>query len=370
MTVEELKAAFVYAYKQEADAVYFVPGEIFIIGEHIAEIENIDLCPALSFGIYLLLRKNNENCIKFWSLNEPEAINWKINQTIPKNINSWIKYPIGAIMRFVEFGFEFDFGYDMLFWGNIPKGADLLPSEGLELITSFALKDQLQNYQNSTLNQQINNHCLSYSNWNIIPNELVSEIADTLYKKTEGYKIVISNTHTPHKVDASSYFQLISECKSAVEYLNKIQPIHNWDELTEEDFKSLVSAVENPVAIKTVYHMISEVHRTKLALKLITDGDLNTFGQLINASHTSLRDNLEIVSSEVDAMVAEAWNIEGVLGSHMAGCGFGGCTISLVREDIVDTFIKKVGRIYEEETGIKNHFFVAEIGDYACKLYQ
>ena len=370
MTIEELKTAFVYAYKQNADAVYFVPGSINLIGEHIAEIENVDLHPAFSVGIYLLLCKNNENTIRFWSLNEPEAINWDIDQPIPKNINSWIKYPLGIFNEFINDGYILDSGYDTLFWGNLPQGKELLPSEGLELITAFALKDQICKQQRLSQNPQINSHCLSYINWNIIPVELVSELTETLYEKIEGYKVVISNTHIPHKVDVSPYVQRISESKLAFEYMHKIQPLNNWDDLTEEDFKSLISTINNPAAIKTVYHMISEVHRTKIAVKAIKEGDLTTFGRLMNASHTSLRDNLEIVSSEVDAMVAEACKIEGVIGSRMAGCGFGGCTISLVKEDNVDTFIKKVGRIYEEETCIKNNFFVAEIGDCACKLHQ
>ena len=370
MTITELKAAFVYAYNQKANAVYFVPGRISLIGEHIAQIENVDLNPVLSFGIYLLLCKNNDGCIKFWSLNEPEAFNWKINSPIQKIINSWIKYPIAVIKQFIEFGIEINTGFDLLFWGNIPKGVDLSPSEGLELITTFALNDQMCKCQSLTQKPQINNPYFLYTNWNILPVELVPEITETLYENTEGYKVVISNTHTPHRVDASIYYQRISECKQAVEYLNKIQPIHNWDELTEVEFNGLVSTISNPVAIKSVYHMISEVHRTKVAIEVLKKADYISFGHLMNASHISLRDNLEIVSPEVDAMVSEALKIEGVIGSRMAGCGFGGCTISLVKEDAVDIFIKRVGRIYEEETGIKTHFYVAEIGDCACKLYQ
>ena len=370
MTIQELKAAFVYAYQQKADAVYFVPGRINLLGEHIAEIENLDLQPTFSFGIYLLLRKNNDKCVRFWSLNEPEAINWKIDQPIPKYINSWIKYPLGIFNESINEGLSMDSGYDMLFWGNIPKGAELSQPEGLKLITGFALNDQMHKYQSSTQTPQINNHCLSYINWNIIPFELMSELTETVYKRIEGYKVVISNTHIPHKVDASIYYQRILESKSAVEYLNKIQPIHNWDELTEVEFNGLVSTISNPVAIKSVYHMISEVHRTKVAIEVLKKADYISFGQLMNASHRSLRDNLEIVSPEVDVMVAEALKIDGVLGSRMAGCGFGGCTISLVKEVAIDTFIKKSGRIYEEEAGIKNHFYIAEIGDCAYKLYQ
>ena len=370
MTVKELKSAFIYAYGHEPDAVYFLTGRINVIGEHVHYNNDSVIPPALSFGIYLLLQKNDEKCIKFWSLNEPEAINWNINQLIPKYINSWMKYPLGVFNEFINDGYVMDGGYDLLFWGNIPKESELLPSKGLELITTFALKDQMSKYQSSTQNSQNNNHCLSYINWNIIPVELVPEITETSYEKIEGYKVVISNTHIPHKVDASTYYQRILECKIGIEYLNNIRPIHNWDELTEIEFKELVSTVDNPVAIKSIYHAISEVHRTKQAIKAIKEGNLIKFGQLINESHISLRDNLEIVNPEVDAMVTEALKIEGVLSSRMAGCGFGGCTISLVKEDAVDTFIKRVGRIYEEETGIKNHFYIAEIGDCACKLYQ
>ena len=142
MTINELKSAFVYAYQQNAAAVYFVPGNIYLIGEHINHFESDDFQPALSVGIYLLLSKNNENCFKFWSLNEPEAINWNINQPIPKNINSWVKYPIGVINHFISSGVEIESGFDLLFWGNIPKNIDLSPAKGLEIITDFALKDQ------------------------------------------------------------------------------------------------------------------------------------------------------------------------------------------------------------------------------------
>ena len=133
MTIEELKAAFVYAYQQKSDAVYFVPGKINITGEHIAEIGDIHLQPTLSVGIYLLLRRNHDNCIRFWSLNEPEAINWKIDQSIPKHINSWIKYPLDVINEFLNDGYSMDGGYDTLFWGNIPKEAAFSSTEGLEL---------------------------------------------------------------------------------------------------------------------------------------------------------------------------------------------------------------------------------------------
>ncbi|MFZ4799935.1 MAG: hypothetical protein ACOYMA_20765 [Bacteroidia bacterium] len=118
----------------------------------------------------------------------------------------------------------------------------------------------------------------------------------------------------------------------------------------------MVSTISNPIAIKSAYDIISEVHRTKKAAKALKEGDLTLFRLLMNASHVSLRDNLEIVSPEVDPMVTEAWKINGFIGSRMAGFGFGGCTISLVKVEAIEQFVKGVGDIYEDITGIKKQF--------------
>lgn len=371
MTVLELKSAFTFAYNQKPDAVCFVPGRINIIGECIAKFDDSVLPTVLSFGIYLLLRRNNDRCIKFWSLNDPESINWEINKPMLKPVNSWIKYPLIAINQLIDTGIELRHGYDTLFWGNVPVSGDFLPTEGLELITTFALKDQLgksNDNKNSSCFIRNNKHYFSFINWDIIQLNPPVKIHERIALEMLNIKIIISNTHTPHKFDASPYSQRISECKSAFEYLNKIRPVYDLDEFTEEEFNSMISTIDNLTAIKSVYHIISEVYRTKKAAIALKEGDLTLFGLLMNASHESLRDNLDIVSPEVDSMVAQAWKIDGVIGSRMTGCGLGGCTISLVREEVIDTFIEKVGTAYESQTGIKPEFYIAEIGDSACKL--
>ena len=91
-------------------------------------------------------------------------------------------------------------------------------------------------------------------------------------------------------------------------------------------------------------------------------------GQLMNASHVSLRDDYEVTGSELDALVEEAWKVEGVYGSRMTGAGFGGCTVSIVKDSAVDSFIAKVGPAYEKRTGLKPLFYIAEVGDGARRL--
>ncbi len=187
MTVQELKSAFVFAYNYEPDAVYFTMDRVNLIGEHFNNNNISVFSNTLSFGIYLLLRKNNERCIKLWSLNEPEAIQWKIDQPMVNKNNSWIKYPIGVINQLIRSGVEIDSGYDMLFWGNIPKEAELSPSKELELITDFALKDQLTEYLKHKKT------VISFLDWNIIPEVLNNEIPENLALELEGLKIIISN---------------------------------------------------------------------------------------------------------------------------------------------------------------------------------
>lgn len=371
MTVPELKSAFVYEYNHEPEAVYFAPGRVDLISEYIVTFEDAVLPTTLSFGVYLLLRRNNGKQTKFWSLNELESIDCEINKPLQLPVNSWLKYPLIVFNRLIDSGIKLKSGYDLLFWGSIPNGVALSPSEGLEIVTAFALEDQLgksYNSKNSLAFIRNNNNNFSFINWDIIQLSPPIEIHESIVGKLGIIKIIISNTHTPHKFNVAPYYQRISECKLAFEYLMKIRPIHDLDQFTEDEFNAMISTINNPISIKSVYHIISEVHRTKKAVIALKEGDLNLFGSLMNASHESLRDNLEIVSQEVDYMVTQAWKIDGVFGSRMTGCGLGACTISLVKEEILDTFIEKVGTAYESKTGIKPEFYIAEIGNSVFKL--
>jgi len=92
------------------------------------------------------------------------------------------------------------------------------------------------------------------------------------------------------------------------------------------------------------------------------------FGELMNASHVSLRDDYEVTGIELDTLVEEAWKVDGVIGSRMTGAGFGGCTVSIVKDEAVDTFIEQVGKAYEEKIGYAADFYVVEIGDGPQKL--
>ena len=186
--------------------------------------------------------------------------------------------------------------------------------------------------------------------------------------KLEGIKVVISNTHSPHHLDSGAYNDRVRQCKTAVEQISKVKPIKNLAELSEEDWRAVESAVTDPVAHKRARHVVGEVARTAAAVEALKRGEIAYFGELMTASHVSLRDDYEVTGPELDALAEAAWQVEGVLGSRMTGGGFGGCTVSLVKEEAIDTFKAFVGAEYEKKTGLKADFYVAEIGDGVMRL--
>jgi len=385
MTVQELKSAFEAAYGKTAEAVYFSPGRVNLIGEH-TDYNGGSVFPcALSFGTYLLLAKNDKKVMNFKSLNQPELVTLEFDKLTTPLDKSWVNYPLGVIAQFVKRGVEIKEGYDMLIWGNVPNGAGLSSSAALEVVTAYAFNDQLGTGYNRTVLAQIgqkSEHEFALVNCGIMDqfasangakDHAIHLNCDTLEfelvpVKLEGIKILISNTHSPHKLDSGAYNQRVAECKLAVEQLNKVRPLKYLAELTEAEFKSIESAITDPTARKRARHVVGEVQRTSDAVKALKAGDIIKFGQLMNASHVSLRDDYEVTGLQLDTMAEEAWKIPGVIGSRMTGGGFGGCTVSLVKDEAIDTFIEKVGAAYEAKTGLKPEFYIAEIGDGACKL--
>lgn len=385
MTTEELKAAFESTYGKAAEAVYFAPGRVNLIGEHTDYNGGAVFPCALSFGTNLLLAKNDKQVMNFKSLNQPEILTLNLDQLTTRLENSWVNYPLGVMAQFIKRGVKITQGYDILIWGNVPNGAGLSSSAALEVVTALALNDQLGTGFNRTELAQIGQkaeHEFALVNCGIMDQFVSANGAkdhavhlncDTLEfelvpVKLKGVKIVISNTHSPHKLDSGAYNQRVAECQTAVKQLNTVRPIKYLAELTEAEFKSIESAITDPIARKRARHVVGEVQRTSDAVKALKAGDLTLFGKLMNASHVSLRDDYEVTGPQLDCMAEEAWKIDGVIGSRMTGGGFGGCTVSLVKDEAIDTFIAQVGANYEKCIGLKPDFYIAEIGDGAIKI--
>ena len=382
MELNELKKAFLEAYNHEAEKVYFSPGRVNLIGEH-TDYNGGHVFPcALSFGTNLLLAANDQKALRFKSLNMPEIISLPLDQLLtPLPNNSWVNYPLGCIAQYIKRGFKLEQGYDILIWGNVPAGAGLSSSAAIEVVTACAFNDIFgAGYDRTELAKigQLSEHEFAGVNCGIMDqfasaqgkkdHAIYLDCATLDFElvpvKLEGVKVVISNTHSPHKLDSGAYNARVAECKLAVEQLRTVRPnLQALAELSEAEFEEIKSAITDKVALMRATHVVGECQRTIDAVAALKAGDLTKFGQLMNASHVSLRDNYEVTGLHLDTLAEEAWKIDGVIGSRMTGGGFGGCTVSLVRDEAIPTFIEKVGAAYLEKTGIKADFYIAEIGD-------
>ena len=387
MELHELKTAFQSTYGKEAERVFFSPGRVNLIGEHTDYNGGYVFPCALSFGTYLLIGKNEDKVLRFKSLNMPEVTELKLDQlTTPLPNNHWVNYPLGCIAQFIKKGINIEQGYDILIWGNVPAGAGLSSSAALEVVTAYAFNELLSTGFDRTqlaLIGQASEHEFAGVNCGIMDqfasaqgkaDHAIFLNCDTLEfelvpVKLDGIKVVISNTHSPHKLDSGAYNDRVAQCHLAVEQLRTVRPeLKNLAELTEAEFKQIEHAITDPVAHRRARHVVGEVQRTTDAVKALQEGNIELFGKLMCQSHLSLRDDYEVTGLHLDTLAEEAWKIDGVIGSRMTGGGFGGCTVSLVKDEAIPVFIEKVGKAYEEKTGIKADFYIAQIGDGAREI--
>lgn len=363
--INTLTSSFLQAYGQAPTAVYFAPGRVNLIGEH-TDYNGGHVFPcALSFGTYLLIAPNHVGEHRFLSLNV-DGEDWK---KYPRNV-------ISIVNRKSSNRKSFDF----LFWGNVPAGAGLSSSAAIEVVTAFAMDDQLHlgltRTQMAQICQQAEHACGvncgimdQFASAHGKANHAIDLDCATLQYEhvpvdLQGMKIVIANTHSPHKLDSGSYNARVAQCQEAVREIQTLgKPISLLAELTPADFAEVESRMTDPVARRRARHVVGEVARTAEAIAALKQGDIARFGQLMNASHVSLRDDYEVTGPELDALAEAAWQVDGCLGSRMTGGGFGGCTVSIVRDEAVQTFIEQVGQQYTARTGLTADFYIADIAD-------
>lgn len=386
MTIEQLKSAYEAAYQKFATDIFFSPGRVNLIGEHTDYNGGFVFPCALSFGTYLLMAPNNEQKINFRSLNIDAVYSLELTQlTTPLPNKAWANYPLGVIAQFIKRGVSITQGYDILFWGNVPAGAGLSSSAAMEVVTAFAFNELLgTGYDRTELAKigQASEHEFAGVMCGIMDqfasaqgkkDHAIYLNCDTLEfdlvpVKLEGIKVVVSNTHSPHHLDSGAYNDRVRQCQLAVQQISAVRPIKNLAELSQADFNQVENAITDEVAHRRARHVVGEVQRTKDAVEALQQGNIELFGKLMTQSHISLRDDYEVTGLQLDSLAEAAWKVEGVLGSRMTGGGFGGCTVSLVRDEAIPMFIEQVGAEYTEKTGLKADFYIAEIGDGAHRI--
>ncbi len=387
MDIKTLKEKFVEKYGEGDFSGYFSPGRVNLIGEHTDYNGGFVFPCALSFGNYCLIRKVDRPSFKFASLNMELEVELSLDElTKPLGNKAWVNYPLGVIAQFLKRGLKPATGADLLFYGDVPNGAGLSSSAALEVVTAVAIDDQygygLDRIDLIKMGQKAEHefagvmcgimdqfasglgakdHAI-FLNCDTLEYELVPVVL-------KGCKIVVSNTNSPHKLDSGKYNERVGECRAAVEAIKPFKAISQLADLSLDEFKSVEPKIENEVVRARARHVVSEIERTTDAVKALKTGNLELFGKLMNASHVSLRDDYEVTGPELDAMAEAAWKIDGVIGSRMTGGGFGGCTVSVVKDEAIDAFISEVGKEYKAKTGLNPEFYVAEIGDGGKKIF-
>lgn len=371
----------------EGAKVFFAPGRVNLIGEH-TDYNGGHVFPcALTIGTYGVARVRLDRKLRFFSMNFEHlgVIESSLDDLKPEKEAGWTNYPKGVMWAFGEKGFKVPSGLDILLNGNIPNGSGLSSSASVEVLTGFILREffgfEVSN-QDLALIGQFSENNYNGVNCGIMDqfaiamgkkeNAIFLDTADLSYTyapvKLEGAKIVIACSNKKRGLGDSKYNERRSECETALSELQKVVEMRSLGDLTEEKFEEYKSAIKDPVRVRRAKHAVYENQRTIKAVEALKANDIAGFGQMMNASHVSLRDDYEVTGVELDTLVEEAWKVEGVIGSRMTGAGFGGCTVSLVEDGAIDTFIKQVGEAYLEKIGYSADFYVVEVGDGPCTL--
>ena len=388
MIQQNVLEKFQELYGAEGDIrVYFAPGRVNLIGEH-TDYNGGHVFPcALTIGTYMAVRKREDRQLRFYSMNFENlgVIEDSLDNLVAKEDGEWTNYPKGVIWAFEGRGMKLDCGLDIALYGNIPNGSGLSSSASLEVVTGYMLKDMFGfdvTNQDIALIGQYSENNFNGCNCGIMDqfasamgkadNAIFLDTADLSYEyapvKLDGAKIVVTNSMVKHSLVTSAYNDRRNESSQALADLQQVCGISTLGELTEEEFEKYKNSIKDEVNRARAKHAVYENQRTIKAVAALKNNDIETFGKLMNASHVSLRDDYETSCEEVDVLVEEAWKIGGVIGSRITGGGFGGCTVSIVKDDAIDTFKEKLTASYEQKGGKTPEFYVVSIGDGPSRL--
>ena len=373
-----------------APRLFFAPGRVNLIGEH-TDYNGGHVFPcALTLGTYCAARKRDDRALRLYSLNFPDAgvVETSLDETHPLPGGCWGNYVLGVVRAFTDAGHVPSAGLDLAFYGDIPAGSGLSSSAALEVLTGTALKGlfdlPVSGMEAALLGQRAENDFVGLSCG--IMDQFASAMGkrghaifldtDTLEYEyaplsLSGAHIMIVNSMCRHSLAGSAYNDRRAECERALAALRTVRPeLPSLGALTPAEFDALADAVSDPVCRRRARHAVYENARTVAAFDALQCGDLAGFGKLMNESHVSLRDDYEVSCAEIDLLTEIAWSCPGVLGSRITGGGFGGCTVSIVKDDAAERFSETILREYAKRTGLNAQIYTVSAGDGAHEILQ
>ncbi|MBU9712840.1 galactokinase [Evansella tamaricis] len=386
--LNRLKQIFYNTFYTTDDLHYFfAPGRVNLIGEHTDYNGGLVFPCALNIGTYAAVRKREDNKILLYSDNfsDKGVMEFSLSDLNKNNEHDWANYPKGVIYIMEKHGLVGSYGFEAVFFGNIPNGAGLSSSASIELVTAL-LWDELNEFGVDRL--ELVKMCQEAENEYIGVNcGIMDQFSIGLGKKDHAIlldcdtldfeyapvrlgecQLVIANTNKRRGLADSKYNERRLECEEAVRELQTAVDISNLCELSLREFEGIKQHISRPIVMKRARHAITENERTKQAAIKLKEGDLIGMGQLMNESHQSLKDDYEVTGEHLDALVEAAWEEEDVLGARMTGAGFGGCTINLIKNRNIEEVLSRIAKKYEARTGLNPEFYTVEVGHGTMKL--
>ena len=382
----QTQQAFRAMYGDGGEAMTFhAPGRVNLIGEHTDYNGGYVFPCALSFGTYGVVRKRADRVLNFASTNFDTKVSASLDELSLEKKYGWTNYLKSVIIEFIKLGHGDKLsGLDILISGNIPSGAGLSSSASIELLMSVMLNDcfgcGLTMPEMALLSQRAEHavgvKCGIMDQYAVAMGKKDNAILLNCQKvehqyvplKLDGCKIIIANTNKKHSLADSKYNERRGECEQAVEYLKAKLDITQLGDISAAEFEANKHLIPNETVARRAAHVVHENDRVLRAVDLLKANELVGFGQLMIQSHESLRDLYEVTGKELDALMEAANAVDGTLGSRMTGAGFGGCTVSIVRDEAVERFREQVAKAYTEKTGLHTDFYIAESGDGAMRV--
>ncbi len=383
--IQTITNQFQATHTKQPDSIYFAPGRVNLIGEHTDYNGGYVFPAALTIGTYLAVGKRTDQIIRLQSANFEQIIECSVDDLSYQQSHQWGNYPKGVLNEFQKVGYDLP-GLELYFYGNLPNGAGLSSSASIEMVTAYflatLLNAPLSRTDLATLCQRVENgyigvnsgimdqfavglgkeHHALFLNTHTLEHDLIPlDLAN--------YKIVITNSNKQRGLSDSKYNERRSECEQG---LSDIQAagyaIETLSDLSVHQIQEVASVVRSAEIAQRVAHVVSENDRVTRAVQLLKEGDLEGFGKLMGDSHQSLSIDYEVTGPELDLLFSLQADAPGCIGTRMTGAGFGGCTVSLVDHQSIDSFTEHVKRHYTEKTGLTPEFYISEAGEGVYQL--
>ena len=381
----DIKEEFQQRFQKKPDYIFFSPGRVNLIGEHIDYNGGQVMPCAISLGTYLAISKNKDKVFRFQCLNFPETAELHLQNSYTKSGKEWFNYPLGILDQVLGLGHPVS-GLDMLFDGNLPIGAGLSSSASIEVLTTYALDQLFQlgipKVEIALLSKKVENEFIGVNcgimdqfavtfgeNSKAILLNCDSLEYELLPFDTGNYSLVIINTNKTRSLADSKYNERFAQCGAALKALKKEIDAKNLCDIDIQTFQSYKYLINDPMLEKRALHVISENFRVNKAAKVLNENKLDEFGQLMYQSHQSLKELYEVSGIELDTIIEFCKDYKDCIGARMTGAGFGGCAIALVDKRKLEDFGKCLVEFYKRKIGYEPAVFASEIGNGVRQIF-